>query len=54
MSSSDKEIALELTKLTVEAYSKDSNLKLPYARLDVQNIQDMYVSFYDTVSSIDK
>lgn len=54
MSSSDKEIALELTKLTIESYNRNTNLKSPYTRIDVKNVQDIYVSFYNTVSNLDK
>lgn len=52
MSLTDKEIALELTKLAVEHYNVKANLKAHHSHLNVSNIQDFYNSFYNTVSNL--
>ncbi|CQR24616.1 hypothetical protein BN1356_00960 [Streptococcus varani] len=54
MSLTDKEIALELTKLAVEHYNVKANLKALHSHLDVNHIQSFYNSFYQTVSKVDK
>lgn len=53
MSLTNKEIALELTRLTVEHYNVKANLKAMHSHLDMQNIQDFYNSFYKIVSTLD-
>ncbi|MEG0285021.1 MAG: hypothetical protein RR494_02735 [Vagococcus sp.] len=54
MSLTDKEIALELTKITVEHFNRRVDNKGQQSFIDEKHVEHYYKTFYKSVTSLDK